>query len=169
MHLNVGIVTVSDRVSQGVREDHSGPALENIVLKQGWQVIRKTVVPDDLLPLRDLLISWADSEHMDVILTTGGTGFSPRDITPEATQATIQKTAPGIVEAMRAAALKVTPHSMLSRAVAGIRNASLIINLPGSPKGAVENFQVVLPVLEHAVALLRQDPAAEAGHKAVRR
>jgi molybdopterin adenylyltransferase len=164
MQLKIGIVTVSDRVSQGVREDLSGPALENIILEQGWQVTRKTVVPDDLLPLRDLLISWADSEKMDVIVTTGGTGFSPRDISPEATQTTIHKAAPGIVEAMRAEALKVTPHSMLSRAVAGIRNATLIINLPGSPKGAVENFRVVLPVLEHAVALLRQDPSAEAGH-----
>ncbi|MFU8774082.1 MAG: MogA/MoaB family molybdenum cofactor biosynthesis protein, partial [Anaerolineales bacterium] len=106
----------------------------------------------------------SDSEKMDIIVTTGGTGFSPRDITPEATQAVIQKTAPGIVEAMRAAALQSTPHSMLSRATAGIRGATLIINLPGSPKGAVENLQVVLPVLEHAVALLRQDPSAEAGH-----
>jgi molybdopterin adenylyltransferase len=164
MELRSGIVTVSDRVSQGVREDLSGPALESLILERGWQVIRKTVVPDEMILVRDLLVSWADSDELDVIVTTGGTGFSPRDITPEATQAAIQKPAPGIVEAMRVAGLRITPHSMLSRATAGIRNATLIINLPGSPKGAVENLQIVLPVLEHAVALLRKDPSAEAGH-----
>lgn len=164
MKLSIGIVTVSDRAWQGEREDVSGPALEKLVLIQNWQVSRKAIVPDDLLQIRDLLVSWADSGEMDVILSTGGTGFSPRDITPEATQAVIQRPAPGLAEAMRAAGLLVTPHAMLSRAISGIRGSTLIINLPGSPKGAVENLQVVIPVLEHAVALLRQDPSAEAGH-----
>ena len=101
---------------------------------------------------------------MDVILTTGGTGFSPRDLTPEATRAVIQRETPGLAEAMRAASLKVTPHAMLSRIVTGIRGKTLIINLPGSPKGAVENLQVVIPVLPHAVQLLRDDPKSESTH-----
>jgi molybdenum cofactor synthesis domain-containing protein len=101
---------------------------------------------------------------VDVILTTGGTGFSPRDVTPEATQAVIERQTPGLAEAMRHASLSVTPHAMLSRATAGIRKRTLIVNLPGSPKGAVENLQVVLPVLPHAVQLLVEDPQAEEGH-----
>ena len=101
---------------------------------------------------------------MDVILTTGGTGFALRDVAPEATRAVIQREAPGLAEAMRAESLKKTPHAMLSRAVAGIRKRTLIVNLPGSPKGAVENLQTILPVLPHAVQLLRDDPASEASH-----
>ena len=164
MEMRFGILTVSDRAWKGEREDISGPVLESKVLAQGWQVICKAVVPDELAMLKDLLVSWSDSAEIDVILTTGGTGFSPRDVTPEATQAAIQKTAPGISEAIRAASLQITPHSMLSRSIAGIRGNTLIINLPGSPKGAVESLQVVIPVLGHAVALMQQDPAAEAGH-----
>ena len=105
-----------------------------------------------------------DSRELDVILTTGGTGFSPRDVTPEATRAVIERDAPGLAEAMRAASLKITPHGMLSRIVTGIRKRTIIINLPGSPKGAVENLQVVIPVLEHAIKLLQESPEAEAGH-----
>jgi len=101
---------------------------------------------------------------LDVILTTGGTGFSPRDVTPEATRAIIERDAPGLSEAMRAASLKITPHAMLSRVVTGIRKKTIIINLPGSPKGAVENLQVVMPVLPHAVQLLHEDPASESTH-----
>jgi molybdopterin adenylyltransferase len=164
MQLRIGIITVSDRSARGERPDTSGPALEKEVVAQGWQVVRKKIVPDDLVPLRDFLVSWADSGGLDVILTTGGTGFSPRDVTPEATRAATERDAPGLAEAMRSASLKVTPHAMLSRAQAGIRGGALIINLPGSPKAAVENLQVVLPVLEHAVQLLREDPRAEAGH-----
>jgi len=114
--------------------------------------------------LRELLASWCDSDELDVILTTGGTGFSPRDVTPEATQAVIERPAPGLAEAMRAASLRFTSHAMLSRATAGIRRRTLIINLPGSPKGAVENLQVVLPALPHAVQLLQESSQAEAGH-----
>lgn len=164
MNLRIGILTVSDRSAHGARPDRSGPALEGEVQKQGWQVSRTAIVPDDLLPLRDLLIDWAESGEIDVILTTGGTGFAPRDITPEATLAVIDRHAPGLAEAMRAASLAVTPHAMLSRAVAGMRGQTLIINLPGSPKAAVENFEVISPVLEHAVGLLSEDPGAEAGH-----
>jgi molybdenum cofactor synthesis domain-containing protein len=102
---------------------------------------------------------------MDVILTTGGTGFAPRDVTPEATWDVIERPAPGLAEAMRAASLRLTPHAMLSRAAAGIRKRTLIVNLPGSPTGALENWQVLLPVLPHAVQLLRENPEAEAGHQ----
>jgi len=123
------------------------------------------IIPDELPLLIDTLATWADSGELDIILTTGGTGFSPRDITPEATIKVVQREAPGIVEAMRAASLTVTPHAMMSRARAGIRGRTLIVNLPGSPRGAVENLNVVLPVFEHAVALLSDDPGAEAGHR----
>ena len=166
MSLRVGILTVSDRSARGERPDATGPALQQAILAQGWQVVRQEILPDELPLLREALAAWADSGQMDLILTAGGTGFSPRDVTPEATQAVIQRMAPGLAEAMRAASLAITPHAMLSRAVAGIRGQALIINLPGSPAAAVENLQVVLPVLPHAVQLLRSDPAAEAGHGA---
>ena len=164
MSIRVGILTVSDRSARGERPDLSGPALNDIVIEQGWYVVRYEIIPDDLQPLRDLLAAWADSDDLDVILTTGGTGFGQRDVTPEATRSVIERPAPGLAEAMRTASLKVTPHAMLSRAVAGIRKRTLIINLPGSPKGAVENLQVVLPVIPHAVQLLTEHPLAEDGH-----
>jgi molybdenum cofactor synthesis domain-containing protein len=164
MSIRIGIITVSDRSSRGERLDESGPALENAVLQQGWQVIQTTILPDDMGQLASTLIEWSDSGEMDVIFTTGGTGFSQRDITPEATQSVIHRSTPGIAEAMRLTSLQITPHAMLSRATAGIRFKTLIINLPGSPKGAMENLAVLLPVLPHAVQLLREDPSAEAGH-----
>jgi molybdopterin adenylyltransferase len=164
MTLRFGILTASDRSSRGERADASGPALARLVQEQGWLVERRTLLPDDRPAIRDLLAAWADRGDLDVILTTGGTGFSPRDITPEATRDIIDREAPGLAEAMRAASLKITPHAMLSRIVTGIRGKTLIINLPGSPKGAVENLQVVLPVLPHAVQLLQEDPASESTH-----
>jgi molybdenum cofactor synthesis domain-containing protein len=165
MQIRVGIITVSDRSARGERVDRSGPALGELVLAQDWLVVYKTVLPDELMVLRDQLVAWADGGQLDLILTTGGTGFSPRDTTPEATLAVIDRRAPGLAEAMRSASLAVTPHAMLSRAVAGIRKRTLIVNLPGSPKGAVENLQVILPVLPHAVQLLQESPHAEAGHQ----
>jgi molybdopterin adenylyltransferase len=167
MSIRIGIITVSDRSSRGECLDASGPALVKAVIDQGWKVIRTIILPDGLEPLASTLAEWADSGEVDVILTTGGTGFSPRDVTPEATQAVIQRAAPGLSEAMRLASLQITPHAMLSRATAGIRAHSLIVNLPGSPKGAVENLAVVIPVLPHAVQLLSEDPTAEAGHQLV--
>ena len=164
--LRVAIMTVSDRSAEGKRADASGPALVQAIQAQGWQVVRQSIVPDEANVLRQQLSEWADSGDVDVILTTGGTGFAPRDITPEATQAVIERAAPGLAEAMRLASLKITPHAMLSRLEAGIRGRTLIINLPGSPRGAVENLRVVLPVLPHAVQLLSEDPGAEAGHRA---
>jgi len=166
MTLRIGILTISDRSARGERPDTSGPALAERVQSEGWLVVRQEIIPDELELIRGRLITWADSGEVDVLLTTGGTGFSPRDVTPEATLAAIQRSAPGIAEAMRLASLQVTPHAMLSRSVAGLRGSTLIVNLPGSPKGAVENLQVILPVLPHAVQLLREDASAEAGHQA---
>lgn len=164
MTIRFGIVTLSDRSSRGERADSSGPALALLIQAEGWSVARQSILPDEESAIREILINWADSAEFDVILTTGGTGFSSRDVTPEATRAIIEREAPGIAEAMRAASLKITPHAMLSRIIAGIRKKTLIINLPGSPKGAVENLQVVLPVLSHAVLLLQDNPASESTH-----
>lgn len=164
MTIRFGILTLSDRSARGERADSSGPALANLIQAEGWSVAKQALLPDEESAIRELLISWADSGELDVILTTGGTGFSPRDVTPEATRAVIEREAPGLAEAMRAASLKMTPHAMLSRVVTGIRKKTLIVNLPGSPKGAVENLQVITPVLPHAVQLLHEDPASESTH-----
>jgi molybdenum cofactor synthesis domain-containing protein len=165
MNLRFGILTVSDRSARGERPDASGPALIEDVEVRGWQVVWDDIVPDEARVLEEILAQWADSGQLDVILTTGGTGFSPRDVTPEATLAVIERQAPGLAETMRAESLKITPHAMLSRAVAGIRGRTLIVNLPGSPKAACENLGFIAPVLLHAVQLLRDDQQAEAGHQ----
>lgn len=162
--MRIAILTVSDRSAHGERADQSGPALAQAVIEYGWFVVQQALLPDEMSALCDMLVKWADSGEIDVILTTGGTGFSPRDITPEATLAVIQRVAPGLAEAMRSTSLSITPHAMLSRAVAGIRARTMIINLPGSPKAALENLAVIAPVLSHAVQLLQDDPASEAGH-----
>jgi len=164
MTIRFGILTLSDRSARGERADASGPALAALIQAAGWSVVRQALLPDEESAIREILISWADSDELDVILTTGGTGFSPRDVTPEATRAVIERDAPGLAEAMRLASLKITPHAMLSRVVTGIRKRALIINLPGSPKGAVENLQAIIAVLPHAVQLLHEDPRSESGH-----
>lgn len=164
MTIRFGILTLSDRSSRGERADSSGPALTRLIQAEGWSITKQSILPDDESAIRQILIEWADSGDVDIILTTGGTGFSPRDVTPEATRAVIEREAPGLAEAMRAVSLKITPHAMLSRVVTGIRKRTIIINLPGSPKGAVENLQVVLPVLPHAVQLLQEDPKSESTH-----
>ena len=164
MTIRFGILTLSDRSSRGERADVSGPALAHLIQAEGWYVAKQSILPDDESAIRQILVDWVDGGGLDVILTTGGSGFAPRDITPEATRAVIEREAPGLAEAMRAASLKITPHAMLSRIIAGIRKRTLIVNLPGSPKGAVENLQVILPVLPHAVQLLRDDPGSESSH-----
>lgn len=164
MTIRFGILTLSDRSSRGERADSSGPALAALIEAEGWSVARQSLLPDEESTIRVTLVEWSDSGEVDVILTTGGTGFSPRDVTPEATRAVIEREAPGLAEAMRAASLKITPHAMLSRIVTGIRGRVLIVNLPGSPKGTVENLQVILPIIPHAVQLLREDPKSESSH-----
>lgn len=155
--LRVAILTVSDRAARGEAEDHSGPVIAQLVQESlQASVDRRQTVPDEQTLIEAALVAWADSAEVDLILTTGGTGFALRDVTPEATQAVIDRPAPGIAEAMRAASLQVTPHAMLSRATAGMRGRTLIVNLPGSPKAVRENLAVILPVLPHAVELLQQ-------------
>jgi molybdopterin adenylyltransferase len=166
MTLRFGILTISDRSSRGERPDASGPALLEAVTTKGWLVVETGIIPDEVQPICQKLTEWADSNRFDIVLTTGGTGFAPRDVTPEATRLVVERLTPGLDEAMRAASLKVTPHAMLSRAISGIRKQTLILNLPGSPKGALENFQEVSLVLAHAVELLREDPHSEKGHLA---
>ncbi|GAB4579568.1 MAG: MogA/MoaB family molybdenum cofactor biosynthesis protein [Anaerolineales bacterium] len=162
--LRVGILTVSDRSSRGERPDLSGPALEQAVQRYGWQVVWTHILPDELAELSTFLIQKADEQQTDILLTTGGTGFAPRDVTPEATLNAIERQAPGLAEAMRAESLKITAHAMLSRGVAGIRGKTILINLPGSPKAAVEQLAVIAPALPHAVQLLQDEPLAESGH-----
>ncbi len=164
MTIRFAILTVSDRSARGERADTSGPALINAITEGGWQVVKRAISPDDLISLQDILANWADSGEVDVILTTGGTGFGLRDVTPEATHSVVERAAPGLAEVMRAASLKITPHAMLSRGTAGLRGRTLIVNLPGNPKAALENLAAILPALPHAVQLLHNDPGAEAGH-----
>lgn len=164
MTLRFGILTVSDRSSRGQRADLSGPALADFIHARGWDASILDVVPDERVQIASTLTDWCARGDLDIILTTGGTGFAPRDVTPEATRDVIEREAPGLAEAIRAESLKVTPHAMLSRGLAGIRARTIIINLPGSPKGAVESLQSVAGVLEHAVKLLREDEGAEKGH-----
>ncbi len=163
--MRLGILTISDRSSRGERADASGPAIADFVrARLGWETTATAVVPDEVAIIRDTLTDWADRLRLDLILTTGGTGFAPRDVTPEATRAVLEREAPGIPEALRSASLKITPHAMLSRAVAGMRGRTLIVNLPGSPKAVRENLEVLLPILPHALELLQDSPEAEAGH-----
>lgn len=151
--ISVGIFTLSDRGSKGERQDTSGPVIEKIMQSIGAEVVHYEILPDEREELQAKLISLC--KICDVILTTGGTGLSPRDITPEATLAVIDREVPGMAEAMRLESLKKTPHAMLSRAVVGIRGKTLIINLPGSPKGAKENLEAVITALPHAVEKIK--------------
>ena len=153
----VGILTLSDKGARGEREDKSGRLLGEIISVFG-DVVRYQVIPDDQDKIVMMLKSWVDGLHLDLILTTGGTGLSPRDRTPQATETILDYQVPGMAEAMRAAGLSKTPHAMLSRALVGVRQQTLIINLPGSPEGARENIEVLLPALPHALAKLNGDP-----------
>ncbi len=152
--MKVGILTISDKGAKGEREDRSGPAIREMMEAAGGEIVRARIVPDEQDEIRAALIQWSD-EGLDLILTTGGTGFSPRDWTPEATKAVIERETPGIPEAMRRAGMEKTPTAMLSRAAAGIRKSTLIINLPGSEKAVRESLDAILPALPHGVEILK--------------
>ncbi len=154
-----GVLTISDKGARGEREDLSGKALEDLLNRSGFQVVLRDIVPDELEQIRATLVEWVDQRAISLIVTTGGTGLTPRDVTPQATQSVIDYEVPGMAEAMRAESLKKTPHAMLSRAVSGVRKQSLIINVPGSPRAAVENLEVVIPALYHGLSKLAGDPS----------
>ncbi len=158
MDFAIGILTLSDKGARGERVDESGRLLQELVAGLG-SLRCYEVIPDDEEQIVARLVKWVDRDQLDLILTTGGTGLTPRDITPQATARVLDYEVPGMAEAMRAASLKQTPHAMLSRALAGVRRKTLIINLPGSPKGVRENFEVLLPALPHALAKLKGDPS----------
>lgn len=160
----IGIITVSDKGSRGERIDESGPAIEEILKPLGGMVKKYIIIPDEKEEIKSAIKEMADGLNIDLILTSGGTGFAPRDITPEATLEVVERIVPGIPEAMRAESLKITPKAMLSRAAAGIRKSSLIINLPGSPKGVKECLHIIIPALEHGIEILRGE-ASECGKK----
>jgi molybdenum cofactor synthesis domain-containing protein len=152
-----GVLTVSDKGYAGLRTDESGKAISNLLASQAYSVIIQRIVPDERSLIARTLARWVDEEGLSLIVTTGGTGLSPRDVTPQATEDIIDYVVPGIAEAMRAKSTSITPHAMLSRAVAGVRKACLIVNLPGSTRGAKENLEVVLPALPHALSKLGGD------------
>ncbi len=154
--MTFGIVSISDRCSKGLCEDKSGPLIKELICDLG-KTTEYIIVPDETSEIEKALIYLCDEVRADIVFTTGGTGFAPRDVTPEATKAVIEREAPGIAEAIRQKSLEITPKAMLSRAIAGIRKSSLIINLPGSPKAVKEAIEIVLPVLHHAVEVLSGD------------
>ena len=155
------VITVSDACSRGERQDASGEELVQLLRETGAEIVETKVVSDDLEPLSELLRASAERSDVNLIVTTGGTGLAPRDNTPEATLAVIEREASGLAEAMRIETLKQTPMAMISRGVCGIRSGTLIINLPGSPKGVRESFAVITPVLNHAIALLAGKPGGD--------
>ena len=154
VEIRAAVLTVSDRSARGEREDESGPVLAELLREAGATVVAQEVVSDELEPLAGRLRALADREDVNLVVTTGGTGLGPRDNTPEATRAAVEREVPGLAEAMRAETLKQTPTAPLSRAVCGTRSGALVVNLPGSPKGVRECFAVIRPVLAHAVAQL---------------
>jgi len=158
----VGILTVSDKGSKGEREDKSGQVIREILSTLDVRIVNYDIVPDEKELIIERLVKWADKNGLDIIITTGGTGLSPRDVTPEATLAVVDRVVPGFAEAMRAESLKKTPHAMLSRAVVGTRGKCLIVNLPGSPKAVRECLEVILPALPHAIETLKGE-AGECG------
>lgn len=156
---NAAVVTVSDRSFRGERPDAGGPLVASLLEQAGYQVTHTCIVPDEQPQIEAALCRLSDQSGVSLIVTTGGTGFSPRDVTPEATLAVCQRLTPGIPEAMRSASMRITPRGMLSRAQAGIRGKTLILNLPGSPKAARENLEAVLPALGHGLEMLTGGPA----------
>ncbi|MEM7114472.1 MAG: MogA/MoaB family molybdenum cofactor biosynthesis protein [Chloroflexota bacterium] len=166
--MKIAILIISDRGSRGEYEDRSGPVFREIIEGQtAWKIGTKAIVPDEQETIANQLKQWCDQEEYNLIMTSGGTGFSPRDVTPEATRSVLEREAPGIAEALRAESLKITRHAMLSRAIAGIRGQTLIVNMPGNPKAVRENLDVLLPILPHALELLVDAPDTESQHRSV--
>jgi len=154
-----GILTISDKGARGERQDTSGQNLKAIMASQGFDVKWYDIVPDEERTIEKTLVKWIDELHVDLVITTGGTGVAPSDVTPEATRRIIDREIPGIAEAMRLASLKKTPNAILSRGIAGIRKESLVINLPGSKKAAAENIEAVLAAIPHALDKIKGNPA----------
>jgi molybdopterin adenylyltransferase len=157
MGIKTVVITVSDRGARGQREDASGPAIARMLEAEGMEIIGRRIIPDEKEMIRQMLLEWCNGGDADLILTTGGTGVSPRDVTPDATREVIDREIPGMAEAMRHQSAAVTPHAMISRALVGIRGRTLIINLPGSPKGATENLSILIPALTHAIEKIKGD------------
>lgn len=163
--IDVAILTISDRCSKGERTDTSGPALQDFCANLGWNVKKRDILPDDEAQIISMLSEWCDESGIDLVLTTGGTGFSYRDITPEATLKVIRRSAPGIMEHIRSQSIGLNKHAILSRGLAGIRGSTLIINLPGSESAALECIQYVYDVIPHACELLKNHEDSEKHHK----
>lgn len=154
-----GVLTISDKGARGLREDESGKIVVRMLEEAGIPIHRKKIVPDDRQKIVDTISKWVDKDGLSLIITSGGTGLSPTDVTPQAMEEVIEYHVPGMAEAMRSSSLKKTPHAMISRAIVGVRRSCLIINLPGSPGGAKDNLLVVLPALSHALSKLAGDPS----------
>ena len=159
MMIKAGVLTISDKGFRGQRKDKSGPLVAEILTRAGYTVEKQGTVPDDHEKVAECLLEWVDEDSLRLIVTTGGTGVSPTDVTPEAMLKVIKYQIPGMAEAMRAVSLRKTPHAMLSRAMVGVRGSSLIINVPGSPDGARDNLDVILPALNHALEKIAGDPS----------
>jgi len=157
--MKTAILILSDKGSRGERVDTSGPALEEWLTARGAEIVRTAMIPDEAFQIETLLMEWSDSGAFDLIVTCGGTGVSPRDVTPDATRRVIDREIPGLGEEMRRSSFAITPHALLSRAIAGIRKGTMIVNLPGSPKGAIENLSSIWGALPHGVAKMKGDPA----------
>jgi molybdopterin adenylyltransferase len=158
MEFKAGVLTISDKGSRGERVDKSGETAMEVLSNNGFTVTKKEIVPDKIESIAGTLIEWVEDKRLSLIITSGGTGLSPTDVTPQAMRKVIEYEVPGIAEAMRASSLTKTPHAMLSRAMAGVRGNCLIINLPGSPRGVKENLEVVIPALKHGLSKLSGDP-----------
>ena len=157
--MKAAILILSDKGAKGERIDTSGPALHDWLTVHGAEVIKTSLIPDEESQIEETLKSWADADDLDIIITCGGTGVSPRDVTPDATRKVLDREVPGLGEEMRRASAAITPHALLSRAIAGIRKSTLIVNLPGSPKGAIENLSAIWAAIPHGVAKMKGDPA----------